>query len=151
VSNDPPMRKSLPERSTRQQRAIREVFEQSERPLATEEVMAEAERLIGSIGIATVYRGIRALIADGFVTPVELPGYAPLYERAGKGHHHHFICTSCERAFELEGCETDIRAKIPRGFRVTGHDVTLYGSCATCRADAPVPNRKSRRAVGATR
>jgi len=151
VANELEMRKSSPERSTRQKRAVREVFERSERPLATDEVMSEAEGLIGSIGIATVYRAIRSLIADGFVTAVELPGYAPLYERAGKGHHHHFICTSCERAFELEGCESQIRGKVPRGFRVTGHDVTLYGACASCRVPAVPVGPKPKRAVGAKR
>lgn len=113
--------------------------------------MSEAEQLIGSIGIATVYRAIRSLIADGFVEPVELPGYAPLYERAGKGHHHHFICTNCERAYELEGCESEIRTKLPRGFRVSGHDVTFFGSCASCRLAAAPASAKTKRAVGAKR
>jgi Fur family transcriptional regulator, ferric uptake regulator len=145
------MRNRVPERSTRQKRAVREVFERSERPLATEEVLAEAKRLIGSIGIATVYRAIRSLVADGFVTPVELPGFAPLYERADKGHHHHFVCTVCQRAYELAGCESDIRAKVPRGFRITGHEVTLFGICASCRSPEAASGAKSVRAVGVKR
>ncbi len=121
-------------RNTRQKRAIRDVFERAERPLSTEEIYAEAHDAIRSLGIATVYRSIRALLDEGWLTAVEVPGRTPLYERAGKLHHHHFVCTGCTRVYELEGCSSEVRGELPRGFRATGHEVTIYGECATCRA-----------------
>ena len=119
-------------RNTRQKRAIRDVFEHAQRPLSTEEIFDEAHDAIHSLGIATVYRSIRALLDEGWLTPVEVPGRTPLYERAGKGHHHHFVCTGCARVYELDGCSSEIRGDLPSGFRATGHDVTIYGDCATC-------------------
>jgi Fur family ferric uptake transcriptional regulator len=120
------------ERNTRQKQAIREAFERSDRPLSTDEVHREAERASRGLGMATVYRSIKALLDDGWLSVVEVPGRNPLYEVAGKGHHHHFSCTNCERVYELEGCAT-VNAKLPRGFKATGHDVTFYGTCARCR------------------
>lgn len=124
--------KGSAERNTRQKRAIREVFDRVRRPLSTEEILTEAQAAIGTLGIATVYRTVRSLLAEGFLTAVEVPGRSPLYERAGKAHHHHFLCTNCERVYELAGCTSELRGPLPRGFRSTGHDVTVYGTCANC-------------------
>jgi Fur family ferric uptake transcriptional regulator len=122
-------------RNTRQKRAIRAVFERAERPLSADEIFAEAQ-----VGLATVYRAIRTLLDEGWLTAVEVAGRPPLYERAGKQHHHHFVCTACARVYELAGCSSEIRAELPRGFRATGHEVTFYGECAACRR-APSPHQ----------
>jgi Fur family ferric uptake transcriptional regulator len=123
-------------RKTRQRAAIREAFESSGRPLSPEEVLAEAQRNVDGLGIATVYRNIRSLVEEGWLDVVELPGETPRYELAGKGHHHHFHCKQCGRVYELQGCEASFRHMIPRGFHVTGHEVVLYGTCNDCRVAA---------------
>jgi len=127
-------------RNTRQKRAIRDVFERAERPLSTDEIFEEAHGTIRSLGIATVYRSIRALLDEGWLAAVEVPGRTPLYERAGKQHHHHFVCTACTRVYELDGCSSEVRGDLPRGFRATGHDVTIYGECAPCRSSGRSPH-----------
>lgn len=119
-------------RNTRQRTAIRSVFQASGRPLSPEEVLSAAQRQVGGIGAATVYRNIRALLDEGWLAAVELPGEAPRYELAGKAHHHHFHCRQCGRVFELPECDGCVRAQAPRGFRVTGHEIVLYGDCSQC-------------------
>ncbi len=120
-------------RNTRQKQAIREAFERAGRPLSTEEVHGEATRASRGLGMATVYRSIRSLLDDGWLSVVEVPGRSPLYEVAGKGHHHHFSCTACDRVYELEGCAS-VSAKLPRGFKASGHELTFYGTCSACSA-----------------
>ena len=120
------------ERNTRQRRAIREAVERAGRPLSTDEILASAHASLPALGRATVYRSIRALLDEGWLTAVDVPGRSPLYERAGKGHHHHFECSSCKCVYELDGCASEIRGELPAGFVATGHDVTIYGSCAAC-------------------
>jgi Fur family ferric uptake transcriptional regulator len=34
--------------------------------------------------------------------------------------------------FELGDCAGTVLPKPPRGFRVTGHELLLYGNCARC-------------------
>jgi Fur family ferric uptake transcriptional regulator len=135
-------------RDTRQRRAIRGVFEHVARPLSTDEILAGAQATIAGLGIATVYRSIRALVDEGFLDVVDVPGRLPLYERAGKSHHHHFSCTQCRRVYELDGCTTEIKGmRLPRGFKATGHDVTIFGVCLACAREtraAAQPRTKRR-------
>lgn len=120
-------------RNTRQKEAIRTAFADADRPLSPEETLRYAQKHVSGISIATVYRNIGALVEDKWLTPVELPGESTRYEVAGKGHHHHFHCGSCGKVFELEGCNVQVKPKLPRGFRVTGHEFFLYGMCSECR------------------
>ncbi len=129
------MRKPISERNTRQKQAIRNAFVRAGRPLSTEEVHRAAGRNSAGLGLATVYRSIRSLLDDGWLSVVDVPGRNSLYEIAGKGHHHHFSCTQCARVYEFEGCAT-VDAKLPRGFKATGHDLTLFGLCAACTGEA---------------
>lgn len=120
-------------RKTRQKEAIRVAFLQANRPLSPEEILALAQADVAGLSIATVYRNVLTLVEEKWLTPVELPGETRRYEVAGKEHHHHFRCNACGRVFELEGCNVDVRPKLPRGFRASGHDLFIYGSCAECR------------------
>ena len=121
-----------PNRNTRQRRAIREAFALADRPLNPNEVLELAATDEQGVGIATVYRNIKALVEEGWLTTVELPGESARYELAGKAHHHHFHCKGCGKVFELAGCLTGFKALAPPGFQVTGHEVLLYGTCQTC-------------------
>ena len=119
-------------RDTRQRRAIRQVFEQANRPLSPEEVHQTARTTVKGLGIATVYRTIKSLLEEGWLTPVELPGMATRYEVAGKEHHHHFICTECGRTYEIPQCPGDLSHLTPPDFQFRRHELFLYGLCASC-------------------
>lgn len=136
------MPKATIERATKQKRAIRSAFESEGRPLSTTEAFEAAQALIEGLGIATVYRSIKSLLDDGWLTPIDVPGKGILYEVAGKEHHHHFSCTTCHRVFELDGCADDVLVPLPRGFKATGHDLTIFGRCATCAAPQRLPAAK---------
>lgn len=120
------------ERDTQQRRAIRAVLESADRPLSPREVLSASKRRVRSLGIATVYRNLKAMVDEGSLVEVELPGESPRYEPAGKQHHHHFVCESCNRAFEVDACPGNMTALTPAGFSLTRHEVVLYGSCAQC-------------------
>ena len=105
----------------------------ADRPLSPEETLAYAQKQVDGISIATVYRNIGTLVEDKWLMPVEIPGESTRYEVAGKEHHHHFHCNHCGKVFEMQGCDLQAKPKVPRGFRVTGHEFFLYGVCADCR------------------
>ena len=124
------------ERHTRQRAAIRRVLDAEARPLLPAELLAAARRDVPRLGLATVYRAVKALVADGQAVTVELPGEPARYERTPAGHHHHFRCRRCERVFEVPGCAHGIPGLAPPGFEVDGHELVLYGRCAPCAAAA---------------
>ena len=121
------------DRKTRQRQVIRQVFEETDRPLGPQEILTAAHAYAPGIGIATVYRTLKGLVAEGWLVLVELPGEPPRYEIAGKKHHHHFRCRSCDRVYEIGGCSTNLKRLTPRGFRLEGHEIILYGRCNACR------------------
>ena len=119
-------------RNTVQRRAIRRVLEEAGRPLGALEMLEDSKRYAPRLGIATVYRSIKALVAAGSVAVVELPGEPPRYEAAGKGHHHHFRCELCGKVYELGGCLGGLKTLLPRGFFMTSHELLLHGRCPVC-------------------
>lgn len=120
------------ERETQQRRAIREAFTRTRRPLAPQEVLEAAHEDAPTLGIATVYRNVKALVEEGWLKAVELPGDAPRYELADMGHHHHFHCNVCGKVFDIEGCVGHLSSIVPKGFKLERHDITLYGRCPAC-------------------
>jgi Fur family transcriptional regulator, ferric uptake regulator len=120
------------ERDTRQRQAIRHAFVEADRPISPREVLSAAQAACPGLGLATVYRTLKALLGDGWLTSVELPGEATRYERSGKRHHHHFHCQDCGRIYEMERCPQGIAALVPAGFALRRHEVILYGLCSAC-------------------
>jgi Fur family ferric uptake transcriptional regulator len=120
------------ERMTRQRLLIMTVIEGAGRPLSTAEILALAKRAGAGMGIATVYRAVKGLGAEGWLRAVDMPGSQIRYERSDKGHHHHFHCRGCDRVFEMAGCAGDVSALTPRGFRMEGHEIIINGLCAGC-------------------
>lgn len=120
-------------RDTRQRRAIRSVFVEADGPLGPQEVLDRAQADVPGIGLATVYRTIKLMLDDQELKAVDLPGEPARYEPADRtGHHHFFKCDACGRVYEVQGCVSNPSGLAPDGFRVSRHEIVLYGTCANC-------------------
>ena len=91
------------------------------------------------MGIATVYRNIKSLLENGLIGTVYLPGENPRYETSHHHHHHHFHCTLCDKVYDIHDCPGNLQQLAPDGFQVDSHELTLYGSCSSCRLSPPPP------------
>ena len=58
---------------------IRDVIAAAERPLLPQEVLDEAQRHSPGLGMATVYRNLKALVEEGELCAVNLPGENPRF------------------------------------------------------------------------
>jgi len=123
-------------RQTKQRNTILKEMLSAEGPLSVAEIHERAGGDVPGLGIATVYRTIKALREEGEVAVVELPGEEPRYEPAGRGHHHHFRCRVCDQIFDLGVCPVGIPqgTTLPGGYTVEDHSLTLYGRCSACPA-----------------
>ena len=122
------------ERKTRQLEAIETALKSAGRPLAIAEIHAAARGKFPTLGIATVYRAVRELVAGGSIVNVEYPGQPTRWEWAVARNHSHFICNTCQRVFDIDAPDRVPRpARRPRGFLFQGDEVIYYGICAECR------------------
>ncbi|MDQ6977084.1 MAG: transcriptional repressor [Ghiorsea sp.] len=121
---------------TAQRQAILDMINRFDKHWDADEVAYALKEEGISIGIATVYRGLAALAEQGLVETIQLAD-KKRYERADKEHHDHLVCTDCGSIEEF--CNPEIEAlqdKVAeeRGFKIQGHQLLLFGLCATCKA-----------------
>ena len=119
-------------RETAQRKAIEQVFRHPGNPLSIAEIIASGRKSVRTLNQATVYRNLKILVEDGWLKRINHPSLGTLWERTGKGHHHHFYCHVCRRFFELPGCALDQEKAVPSGFIVEDHEVFISGTCRSC-------------------
>lgn len=121
-------------RNTPQQQAIRAAIDTAGRPLSVQEIHELAGHKAPGLGLRTVYRVVNRFLEDETIAPVLVPGQADHYESAAVAnkHHHHFHCEECERVFDVDACPGGLSRLLPRGFRLGGHELSLWGLCADC-------------------
>lgn len=103
--------------------------------MTPQEICTQAKVESPRIGIATVYRFVREMLAKDELCTVEIPGAAPRYELAHKEHHHHFLCRNCGQVYELPGCLPGVNKLAPKNFKVDSHEIVLFGRCDQCGAN----------------
>ncbi len=107
------------------------------RSFSVEDLWQELRASHGRIGRATVFRSIEQLVEKKFLDRVELPDGTHRFRVCSGSHHHHLVCTACNRIVEFEEClsEPEIQ-RIGRrfGFSVEDHELTVYGRCSRCGA-----------------
>jgi Fur family peroxide stress response transcriptional regulator len=119
-------------RLTPQRRHVYEVLmAKRDHPTATE-VFIRAQKRMPSISLATVYNCLETMVGKGLVKAVHVDR-EPTRFCANLREHGHFHCTECGHVSDIEFSETrDKGWKLPSGFLVAQHDVTLRGLCADC-------------------
>lgn len=123
-------------RSTRARRAVLAVLERERgRQVTAQELHTAARGIVPEIGLATVYRTLGALEADGTVEIVTQEDRESAYRLCSPGHHHHLVCSRCDAVIEILDCDLgalERRLSRRHGFRIEEHDVTFRGRCASC-------------------
>ncbi|WP_296666271.1 Fur family transcriptional regulator [Demequina sp.] len=125
-------------RKTKQRTAILAALEEGE--FRSAQAWHERLRADGSsVGLATVYRALQALVETGDVDAVVNDGGEMLYRRcqAREEHHHHLRCRVCGRAVEIAvPFFEDFVAGLVRdhGYADIQHTIELTGVCPDCAA-----------------
>ncbi|HLS28054.1 MAG TPA: transcriptional repressor [Opitutales bacterium] len=117
---------------TRQRTAIRTVLKAESRPLTAEEIHQLARKQIRTLGISTVYRSIRRMVETRELVGVDFPGHPPRYELPTEDVHSHFVCTGCQKVFDLPESEEPPTPTLPEDFEYHGYDLVIFGRCADC-------------------
>lgn len=124
-------------RQTVARTALIEVLARDHRPLDAGEILQILVKRGVAINKTTLYRELAFLQQQGMVTDVRLNERQTRYELAGE-HHHHVVCTSCDRIEEveldhhLEAQEKKIEALTQ--FKIEKHSLEFFGLCAACQS-----------------
>jgi Fur family ferric uptake transcriptional regulator len=113
------------------------VLEASGGHITSADVLARVDAIDPSIGRASVFRTLELLTSLSIIRPTYMHGsQTPSYVLLPEGHHHHIVCTNCNRVIEFdECCLQDMAADLEQRLhvRLTGHLLEFYGLCEECQ------------------
>jgi Fur family ferric uptake transcriptional regulator len=122
-------------RPTRQRLALQEALGGISEFRSAHEIHS---RLVDSgerVGLATVYRNLQAMAADGEIDMRRTDDGEALYRACSAHHHHHLVCRECGRTVEVDAPSVERWAaavSAEHGFTEVDHTVEITGRCADC-------------------
>src|SRR5437867_4903473 len=121
-------------RLTRPRRLILDVVRATDAHPSAAFVYRRVRRRLPRVSLATVYRNLRMLAAEGFLA--ERADEAGMRFDGNTGPHDHFTCLACRRIYDVPArVEPGARRRLSArtGFEVLDHRTEYYGRCAACR------------------
>jgi len=133
------------QRNTWQRDRVREALADSRGFVSAQTLHATLRDENTGIGLATVYRALAGLAAQGEADSLQSPEGEALYRACrSSGHHHHLICRSCGVAVEIAATDVEQwarRTATQHGFTEAEHIVDIFGLCAACTAARAAASR----------
>lgn len=129
-------------RMTRQKQLLLDVFRAyRDKNFTAEELCEVLDRAGQHLGLATIYRNLKAFEEEGKLIRITLSGDSALRYRYGGEDavvqsYHKLLCNRCG---SIVSFPTDLLKQIERtvssatGHAIIDHQVLFYGVCATCR------------------
>jgi Fur family ferric uptake transcriptional regulator len=125
---------------------ILDVVSRKKGHLSAEEVFDAVRKQYPTVGLVTVYRTLDLLAEMNVLSRHEFGDGRARYEmiRGSKSddHHHHLVCTSCNRVIDYRDfIDDEVRllkkteAGLSKKFRfmITDHVIEFYGLCEKCQ------------------
>lgn len=125
-------------RETRQGVAVRDALADQEGFRSAQELHAALLASGHKIGLATVYRHLQSLSAEGVADAIRTAQGETTYRFCGGtagAHHHHLVCRACGRAEEVEGPAVERwAAEVAKkfGYVEVDHTIEVFGICSSC-------------------
>jgi len=122
-------------RPTRQRAAVAAVLAETGEFRSAQELHALLREGGDKVGLATVYRNLQAMAAEGEIDMLRTDEGEAVYRACSTGHHHHLVCRVCGRTVEVEGPAVEAwaaRVSAEHGFTEVRHTLEIFGTCADC-------------------
>ncbi|MCF6507626.1 transcriptional repressor [Blastococcus sp. MG754426] len=124
-------------RQTRQRTAVLELLDELDGFRSAQDLHALLRERGDSVGLATVYRALQALVDDGLVDVLRSGEGEAAYRRCSPVHHHHLVCRACGRTVEVADPPVErwaARIAAEHGFADVQHELEVFGTCGSCAA-----------------
>jgi len=126
-----------PRRVTRQRSALVALLAELDEFRSAQDLHALLRQRGDGVGLATVYRTLQSLVDEGQVDVLRGDDGEASYRHCSPAHHHHLTCRSCRRTVEVAAPPVErwaARVAAEHGFADVGHQLEVFGTCATCVA-----------------
>ncbi len=125
---------------TRQRAAVSAALDEVQEFVSAQQLHARMREHGTGVGLATVYRTLQNLAADGEVDVMRTGEGEAVYRRCSTGHHHHLICRRCRRTVEVDSIPVERWARRiaeENGFADVEHVLEVFGICGSCASRGP--------------
>jgi Fur family ferric uptake transcriptional regulator len=122
-------------RMTPQRLMIVSAIEDSDGHISAEEIYTQVVAKYPHVNISTVYRTLELLKQLGLVTETDFGEGRVRYHPAGKGHHHHLVCTGCGAVIDLdESSLSSLKGMLLREYKFVADlkHLAIFGRCSKC-------------------
>lgn len=120
---------------TKQRESMLSILNDSEKPLSAADICAKMEESNGSAWLSTVYRTLELFVKKGVVVKTNVMNHEmAVYELNRFKHKHYAVCMNCRKIIAIDNCpmEKFIPQLADEGFRITGHNLEIFGFCKDC-------------------
>lgn len=125
--------------TSRREMVLRVLLENEDKHLSAEEVYNLVKSKAPDMGLATVYRTLELFHEFDIIHAIDFGDGRKRYELgAGLGQchqHHHLICTHCGNIIEVnEDLLEELESRVARQheFKITNHQLKIFGICKNC-------------------
>jgi len=121
-------------RLTRPRQMILDVVRATDAHPTAAFVYRRVRRRLPRVSLATVYRNLRMLAAEGFLA--ERADTAGMRFDGNTGPHDHFTCLACGRIYDVPArADRAMRRRLPArtGLEILEQRTEYYGRCGACR------------------
>jgi len=122
-------------RNTWQKDAVRHALSEATGFVSAQDLHLVLRNHGSTIGLATVYRALADLAAQGEADSLQSKEAELLYRACGTSHHHHLICRKCGKTVEIEADKVESWADDvakAHGFTKPSHTIDIFGDCSVC-------------------
>jgi len=123
-------------RNTWQKDAVKQALSEASEFVSAQQLHQSLHAHGSTIGLATVYRALADLAANGDADSITSTDGQLLYRACGTSHHHHLICRVCGKTVEIDADEVEGWAEkvaAQHGFTNSSHTVEIFGLCRACQ------------------
>ena len=119
---------------TKQRKEILSIFKENATPLSADMIMDKIAD--EKLNLSTVYRTLEIFYHEGLISKSTID-HTNYYYLNDKDHHHFMICLNCHQMIEIDCHLHHFEEEVAKAnhFKITHHDMTLYGYCDTCQKE----------------
>ncbi len=123
---------------TPQRRVVIQAIASNQEHLTPTAIYEKVHQHQPNIGLVTIYRTLEILAKLKLICELHAGDSCRSYTISAPGHHHHLICSNCDKVVnlpsrELEEAQQSLSKQT--GFRIDSHLLEFSGLCQVCQKE----------------